>query len=117
MFAFVSCQHYLIGYYTAYDHMTDEDLDLVVRLGDYIYENGVAISHLGRGHEPPHEIQTLSDYRIRHAQYKTDQHLQDAHTAFPWIVIWDAHEVVSNYAAEDHPSAPPDQFLKTFYLI
>jgi alkaline phosphatase D len=110
-FAFASCQHYPTGYYTAYDHLADEDLDVVVQLGDYIYEDGLEISHLGRGHEPPHEIQTLSDYRIRHAQYKTDQHLQDAHAAFPWIVTWDDHEVVNNYADEDHPSAPPDQFL------
>ena len=110
-FAFASCQHYPTGYYTAYDHLADEDLDLVFQLGDYIYEDGLERSHLGRGHEPPREIQTLSDYRIRHAQYKTDQNLQDAHAAFPWVVTWDDHEVVNNYADEDHPSDPPDQFL------
>lgn len=110
-FVFASCQHYPTGYYTAYDHMADEDLDVVVQLGDYIYEDGLEISHLGRGHEPPHEVQTLSDYRIRHARYKTDQNLQDAHAAFPWIVTWDDHEVVNNYADEDN-GVPPEAFLE-----
>lgn len=110
-FAFASCQHFPTGFYNAYDHMADEDLDLVVHLGDYIYEDGLSVSHLGRGHRPTHETTTLSDYRIRHAQYKTDENLQDAHGAFPWIVTWDDHEVVNNYADEDHPSAPPEEFL------
>ena len=37
-FAFASCQHYEMGYYTAFEHMAREDLDLIVHLGDYIYE-------------------------------------------------------------------------------
>ncbi len=39
-FSFASCQMYEHGYYTAYWHMAQEDLDLVVHLGDYIYEYG-----------------------------------------------------------------------------
>jgi alkaline phosphatase D len=110
-FAFASCQHYPTGYYTAYDHMAEENLDLVVQLGDYIYEGGLQ-GVLGRGHEPPRTVQTLPEYRIRHAQYKSDTNLQRAHGAFPWIVTWDDHEVVNNYADEDHPSAPPEEFLE-----
>ena len=109
-FAFASCQHYPTGYYTAYDNMADENLDLVIQLGDYIYE-GDLNSPLGRDHEPPREIESLSDYRIRHAQYKSDPNLQDAHGSFPWLVTWDDHEVVNDYADEDHPSAPPEEFL------
>lgn len=113
-FAFASCQHYPSGYYTAYDHMADEDLDLVFQLGDYIYEDGLSKSALGnRGHEPPKETKSLSDYRIRHAQYKTDENLQDAHAAFPWIVTWDDHEVENNYADEtSENNAPPEEFLE-----
>ena len=110
-FAFASCQNYPSGYYTAYDNMVDEDLDLVIQLGDYIYEGG-ASSEFDRDHEPPREIQSLSDYRIRHAQYKSDPNLQAAHGSFPWLVTWDDHEVKNNYADEKHPSAPPEEFLQ-----
>lgn len=95
-FAFVSCQDWQNGYYTAYRHIADEELDLVVHLGDYIYEYGPQ-SGGPRQHNSP-EIVTLQDYRDRHALYKTDPNLQAAHAAFPWIVTWDDHEVDNNYA-------------------
>ena len=95
-FAFASCQHYESGYFTALRHMAAEDLDLVVHLGDYIYEgkgqDGRPRKHAGG------EIVSLEDYRTRHAQYKTDPDLQAAHHACPWIVTWDDHEVDNNYA-------------------
>ncbi len=94
-FAFASCQKYETGYYTAFEHMTREDLDLVVHLGDYIYEKG------GDGGVRPHgapEIFTIDDYRARYAVYKSDPHLQAAHAMAPWIVTWDDHEVSNNYA-------------------
>ncbi|MBS1831895.1 MAG: alkaline phosphatase D family protein, partial [Acidobacteria bacterium] len=97
-FAFASCQHYETGYYTAYQHMIKEDLDLIVHLGDYIYEgkgtDGRVRKHTGL------EINSLSDYRNRHALYKSDPHLQEAHRLFPWIVTWDDHEVDNNYAGD-----------------
>ncbi len=97
-FAFASCQHYEQGLYTAYEHMAGDDLDLVVHLGDYIYENqgrdGLVRKHAGS------EIVSLEDYRIRHAQYKTDPHLQRMHALCPWVVTWDDHEVDNNYAAD-----------------
>ncbi|MCX7597012.1 MAG: alkaline phosphatase D family protein, partial [Fischerella sp.] len=91
-----SCQDWQNGYYTAYRHMIDEELDLVVHLGDYIYEYGPQ-SGGPRQHNSP-EIFTLTDYRNRHALYKTDPNLQAAHANFPWIVTWDDHEVENNYA-------------------
>ncbi len=102
-FAFASCQKYEIGHYTAYEHMVREDLDLVVHLGDYIYEKGD-----GDGAVRPHgtkEIFTLDDYRARYAVYKSDPALQAAHAMAPWIVTWDDHEVSNNYAAAiaEHP--------------
>jgi alkaline phosphatase D len=96
-FAFASCQKYEIGYYTAYEHMAREDLDLVVHLGDYIYEKGD-----GNGAVRPHgtpEIFTIDDYRRRYALYKSDPALQAVHAMAPWIVTWDDHEVSNNYAA------------------
>lgn len=96
-FAFASCQHYEFGYYTAYRDMAKADLDFVIHLGDYIYENAGSPGRV-RSYALP-ECQTLEEYRTRYALYKTDPDLQAAHAAFPWIVTWDDHEVDNNYAA------------------
>lgn len=96
-FAFASCQKYETGFYTAYEHMAREDLDLVLHLGDYIYEKGDGAGPV-RPHGTP-EIFTVDDYRNRYAVYKTDPALQAAHAMAPWIVTWDDHEVSNNYAA------------------
>ena len=97
-FAFASCQHYETGYYNAYQHMLRENIDLVVHLGDYIYENagrdGLIRKHVGG------ELMTLDDYRNRLAQYRTDLDLQTIHAAVPWLVTWDDHEVDNNYASD-----------------
>ncbi len=109
-FAFASCQHYESGYFTAYQHMSHEDLDLVLHLGDYIYE-GAAQSGRVRMHNGP-EIMTLADYRNRYALYKSDPHLKLAHALFPWLVTWDDHEVENNYANDiSEDNAPRRAFL------
>lgn len=95
-FVFTSCQHYETGYYTAYEHMLREDLDLVVQLGDYIYEYA-GIEDRVRFH-PGSEIVSVEDYRNRYALYKSDKALQAMHAAVPWLVTWDDHEVDNNYA-------------------
>lgn len=111
-FAFASCQNYPTGYHTAHGQLAQEQPDLAVHLGDYIYEGGTQGS-LGRGHEPPREVESKDDYRIRHAQYKTDPDLQAAHAACPWIVTWDDHEVENNYADEiSEDDDPPEEFLE-----
>jgi alkaline phosphatase D len=102
-FAFVSCQDWQNGFYSAYRNLAREDLDLVVHLGDYIYEEPPDPAS-PRQHVGP-ETMTLAQYRNRYAQYRTDPHLQAAHAAFPWLVVPDDHEVDNNYAganAEDH---------------
>lgn len=103
-FAFASCQHYESGLYTAYQHMAREDLDLVVHLGDYIYEGAAAPNRVRRHNSP--EIIQLDDYRARYALYKSDPALQAAHAMAPWIVTWDDHEVANNYADEHLPKRP-----------
>jgi alkaline phosphatase D len=109
-FAFAACQQYEQGYYVAYRHMAGEDLDLVVHLGDYIYE-----SSWGRNHVRSHasgEPYTLADYRARYALYKSDDDLQAAHAAFPWLVTWDDHEVDNDYANDRSQDLdPPEVFL------
>ena len=85
---------------TGYRHMADEDLDLVVHLGDYIYEHAAGGYPAPGGNVRHHEggeTVTLDDYRRRLAQYRRDPDLQAAHAAFPFVVTWDDHEVDNNY--------------------
>ncbi|MGX7828419.1 alkaline phosphatase D family protein [Actinokineospora sp. 24-640] len=95
---FASCSHYEAGYFTAYRRMAEERPDLILHLGDYLYEGGAGSSGV-RAHAPSSEISSLADYRVRHAQYKTDVDLQAAHAAAPWLTVWDDHEVENNYAS------------------
>jgi alkaline phosphatase D len=98
--AVASCQHWDFGAYAAHRYLAAANPDLVAFLGDYIYEWGAY-----RLQHPPRAVRqdesfTLSDYRRRYAQYKTDPDLQAAHRAAPWIVTWDDHEVANDYAAD-----------------
>ncbi len=112
-FAFASCQKYEIGHYTAFEHMAREELDLIVHLGDYIYEKGDD-KRAVRPHGTP-EIFSLDDYRARYARYKSDPALQAAHALAPWIVTWDDHEVSNNYAAAI-PEEPDQDRTQEFLL-
>jgi alkaline phosphatase D len=112
--AFVTCALYPGGYFSAYDHIAKLDrVDAVVELGDYYYEYGAKDDdfgmnvgkRLGRVPEPTHDIVTLADYRMRHAQYKRDKDLQAAHARCPWICVWDDHETANDSwvgGAENH---------------
>ena len=94
--AVASCQHYESGYYAAYAAIARDDLDLILHVGDYIYENR-GIERV-RSHAEP-ECYTLEDYRRRYSIYKLDPMLQAAHASAPWMLIWDDHEVDNDYAA------------------
>ncbi|GAA2977518.1 alkaline phosphatase D family protein [Actinokineospora diospyrosa] len=87
---FASCSHYEAGYFTAYRRMAEESPDLILHLGDYIYEGGAGSSGV-RTHQPSGEITGLANYRVRHALYKRDVDLQAAHAVAPWLVVWDDH--------------------------
>lgn len=110
-FAFTSCQHYESGFFNGYPHMQQEDLDLVVHLGDYIYEYG-RIDKRPRRHLGG-EIETLADYRTRYSQYRLDMTLQETHRLFPWLVTWDDHEFDNNYAnlVSEQDGISPEAFL------
>jgi alkaline phosphatase D len=105
-FAFASCQQYEQGYFAAHRHLAAENLDLVVFLGDYIYESSWGRNHV-RKHEAPEPV-TLAQYRNRYACYKSDADLQRCHAAFPWIVTWDDHEVENDYANEQSENLDPE---------
>lgn len=94
-FGFASCQNYSAGFYWAYRSVANEpDIDLMLFLGDYIYENAGSGP---RGFSEP-EAKTLLGYRNRYARYRADTDLQAAHQRCPWVVVWDDHEVDNNYA-------------------
>ena len=111
-FGVVSCANLQAGWFSAYRGLAArDDLHAVVHLGDYLYEYGPGQYGYGpdnkdiRKHQPAHEMVSLADYRQRHAQYKTDPDLQDAHAKYPWIVTWDDHEVANDawkHGAENH---------------
>jgi alkaline phosphatase D len=109
-FAFASCQHYEAGLYTAWSHLAEEDIELVLHLGDYIYEGGIGQDGVRR-HDGP-MIETLDAYRSRYALYKADPLLQHAHAAFPFVVTWDDHEVVNNYASDYVRGSAIEHFLR-----
>ena len=113
-----SCSNFPQGYFNTYRDMARSDLDLVMHLGDYIYEyaagvyaNPVASSALGRDVLPGHELLNLEDYRTRYGLYRTDPDLQAAHAAHPWICVWDDHELANNTwkaGAENHNEGEGD---------
>lgn len=109
-FAFASCQHLPEGYFNAYADMARQDLDLVLHLGDYIYEGAGTSNTLGRAHASRKETFTLADYRLRYGQYKADLDLQAAHASAPWVVAPDDHEVENNWAGDiSQIDTEPDQ--------
>ncbi len=101
--SFVSCAQYEHGLFTAYRRLAEDRPDLVLHLGDYQYEYtaGAYVAPDGnvRNHDGP-ETTTLESYRQRHAQYKLDLDLQEAHAATAWAVVFDDHEVDNNWAAD-----------------
>jgi len=113
--AFVSCSNWEEGWFTAYSRIVDEDLHLVVFLGDYIYEynnKGKKAEGRVRLHVGP-EATDLASYRLRYSLYRTDPDLQRLHAAAPALITWDDHEVENDYAGQwsEHANVSADTFL------
>ncbi len=105
-FAVLTCQDYQNGYYGAYSHVAEEDVDFLIHLGDFIYESadGQYSSpmsntypdrelELPSGHDLAH---TRADYRYLYNTYRSDPHLQRALERHTLIAGWDDHEVADN---------------------
>ncbi len=110
-FAVISCSNYPAGFFNVYREIANSDVDAVLHLGDYIYEYAVdgyasdRAEEFGRLSQPETEILSLSDYRTRYAQYRTDADLQACHGAHPFYVVWDDHEITNDTwreGAENH---------------
>ena len=112
--AVASCASHAAGWFNAYRRIAERaDLDLVLHLGDYLYEYGSNEFGTTRATEPPAEAITLADYRTRHAQYKRDADLQELHRQHVIAPIWDDHEVANDAwrnGAENHDSTTEGQW-------
>lgn len=95
--AFLCCSSYGHGAFHPYAKLAElRDIDLVVHLGDYIYEFASGEYGNARRYDPLHTCVSLDDYRRRHRQYKADRSLAEAHRLFPWITLWDDHDFANN---------------------
>lgn len=116
--AVVSCSNFPAGLFNVYGAIASSDVDVVVHLGDYIYEYAPGqygtnpfTNSLGREHKPAREIVSLSDYRERYRQYRGDKNLQLLHQKKPFICVWDDHEFANDTyksGAENHQPAEGD---------
>ncbi|HCE2649749.1 TPA: alkaline phosphatase D family protein [Vibrio parahaemolyticus] len=113
--AVVSCANYPAGYFHVYREILNQHeqspFDVVLHLGDYIYEYGAGgyasedAAALGREPSKGTECITLDDYRKRYAQYRQDADLQALHAKLPMIAVWDDHELANDTwknGAENH---------------
>lgn len=114
-FAVCSCSNYPAGYFYVYREMAKQNVDVLIHLGDYIYEYGADgyatedAAKLGRTlpSDNNKEIIKLDDYRKRYALYRQDKDLQAVHQRYPFIVVWDDHELANDTwreGAENHQS-------------
>ena len=115
--AVLSCSNYPAGFFHVYNAVAEKNVDLILHLGDYIYEYGrdgyasELAEQMGRLSVPAQEILSLDDYRARYAQYRSDRDLQKAHAAAPFLVVWDDHEIANDTyidGAENHNEGEGD---------
>ena len=110
---FVSCANYEHGFFAAYRHLADERPDLVLYLGDYIYEESETKLDLPRRHQHRAVLQTLADYRSRYAEHRLDPDLQRLHAEAAALLTWDDHEVANDYAGDVSPKeGDPEKFRR-----
>lgn len=126
--AVFSCTLYSAGYFNAYDAAAKSDAQYAIHLGDYLYEygsdpakfgntdsvSGTSAVSLNRVVSPANDMVSLSDYRTRHAQYKSDPSLQALHAKMPWITVWDDHEFANDAyvnGAQNHDAATQGSWI------
>jgi alkaline phosphatase D len=125
--AVISCANFQAGLFNVYGAVADSNADIVVHLGDYIYEyqaggygSNSALAALNRAHKPSGETISVADYRERYRQYRSDPQLQKAHQLKPFICVWDDHEIANNAykdGAVNHQSTEGDYNIRKFSAI
>lgn len=102
----VSCNRLEDGWFHAFRHLIDDDVDLIFHAGDYIYEKAAKPDRV-RAHMGD-ECYSLADYRRRYSQYRLDPDLQDLHAHTAFVATWDDHEVSGNWAGQSDRFGTPD---------
>jgi alkaline phosphatase D len=125
--AVVSCANFQAGLFNVYGAVAESDADVVVHLGDYIYEyqaggygTNTSTASLNRAHKPAGEILKVADYRERYRQYRSDEQLQKAHQLKPFICVWDDHEIANDAykdGAENHQANEGDFAIRKLSAI
>ena len=107
-----SCSYWSCGFFNVYAGLAARDLDLVVHVGDYIYENDVMSRspRAVRAQRPAGRLLSLDDYRARYAQYRTDPDLQALHARHPFAAVWDDHELAGGAWTDGAEAHDPTRF-------
>ena len=114
-FAFVSCQAFTDAFYTVFARLAEEDVDFYVHLGDTIYERGSpAVEAHAVREDPIGEATSLATYCQKYQLYLSDPNFREVRRRFPWVVLWDDHELFDNYAgtvvSEQDPQRQRDAY-------
>lgn len=122
-FAVYSCSDFQSGYFNVYHDIAHRnDLDAVIHLGDFYYEYQAGGSDYQgdatRLHPLGHDAVSVADYRLWHSQYKLDPDQRDIFQQYPWIQIWDDHDVANNgwnSGAQNHnPQTQGDWYVRKY---
>jgi alkaline phosphatase D len=114
--AYISCQDYTNGYYSALASLANEAVDYVVHLGDYIYEGlgGSSSVRVVPAFPTGHAVvSTVDDYRHLYRTYRSDASLQQLHENFAFLQIWDDHDFANDSYQDYHPDNNPNPSLPT----
>lgn len=111
--AFVSCENFGAGYFTSYKHIVDDNPDLIIMLGDFIYEQA---RKKGLRDDISGNAKDLESYRTKYKVYLTDRFLLEAKSKIPMVAIWDDHEVLNDYSGKEVIKTDP-QRLKDAYQV
>ena len=100
------CARYAQEEFGVYGALAAADVDVVVHLGDFIYEDAKGDK---RPTEPDRTLFSLDDYRTRHSLHRRDPNLQALHAAHPMVSIWDDHDLADNAWRDGAKSHDPDE--------
>ncbi|HEU5473218.1 MAG TPA: alkaline phosphatase D family protein [Actinophytocola sp.] len=116
-FGFASCQHFEEGWYHAHRFMAADAPDLILFLGDYMYEKQSGSANRVRWYVDFDEVDALGEYRLRYAQIRTDPDIRAAHAVAPWLAVFDDHELKNNWwgVSSDAPAARKQASFQAFW--
>ncbi|MEZ5239903.1 MAG: alkaline phosphatase D family protein [Microthrixaceae bacterium] len=81
-------------------------MDLLLSLGDYVYDTGYADGVYVPGRDDPvQDALTVDDFRSKYRLYRSDPNLQDVHALYPVVGIFDNHDGLTQPGDPQEPGA------------